>query len=172
MQLTLVNNYLGNIYQAFDAVQLGMNVKNIRLINLRRLIKTSFAGNAGQCADKLEIKRPQLNRWVTPNEDARQGISEESARTIEKKLGLQDGYLDKLHGSHVTKINNNWDKIDWLREHIMDDDDIRKMFELMALMTDAMYEKKHSELTQPQETDVASRITNSTTGITIDAGRN
>lgn len=60
----------------------------------RHLINILFAGNAGQCADYLGIKRPQMSRWVTENEAARQGISEESARAIESKLGHPCGWMD------------------------------------------------------------------------------
>lgn len=77
-------------------VQLVMDVKTARLLNLRNIIETDFGGNAGKCADTLGIKRPQIHRWVTANEEARQGISEESARAIEEKLKKPSGYLDAL----------------------------------------------------------------------------
>lgn len=70
------------------------NAKEKRFQNLRWLISTRFGGNAGQCADFLGMKRPQMSRWVTDNEVTRQGVSEESAREIERKLGLPRGSLD------------------------------------------------------------------------------
>lgn len=71
-----------------------MNAKEQRLSRLRQLIADQFDGKAGQCADALGIKRPQMSRWVTTNDSARQGIAEESARYIEKKLGMPKGWLD------------------------------------------------------------------------------
>lgn len=95
-QLTHVNNYVGNSHRPARVLELtAMDTKNNRLINLRRIINDQFGKNAGACADKLEIKRPQMSRWVTENEAARQGISEESARGIEAKLGLRRGSLDE-----------------------------------------------------------------------------
>jgi len=70
------------------------NAKEKRFQNLRWLISTRFGGNAGQCADFLGMKRPQMSRWVTDNEASRQGISEESAREMESKLGLRPRSLD------------------------------------------------------------------------------
>lgn len=76
-------------------VELVMDVKAVRLHHLREIIDTDFHGNAGACADALGIKRPQLSRWITPNDMVRQGISEESARTIELKLGKPAGTMDR-----------------------------------------------------------------------------
>lgn len=84
-------------------VQCAMDVKTARMLNLRHIIATEFDGVAGHCADKLGIKRPQIHRWITPKEDSRQGISEESARMIEAKLGKPTGSLDTLpHGLEAT----------------------------------------------------------------------
>lgn len=71
-----------------------MDAKENRRLQLLRIIKTRFNGNSGQCADALGIKRPQMSRWITGNEDARQGIAEESARALERKLGLPSGLMD------------------------------------------------------------------------------
>lgn len=73
----------------------GMDTKTNRRLQLVRIIKTMFDEKSGQCADALKIKRPQLSRWITENENARQGISEEAARSIEEKLGLPRGSLDE-----------------------------------------------------------------------------
>jgi phage repressor protein C with HTH and peptisase S24 domain len=69
-------------------------IKAIRLERLRQLIDDRYNGNAGRCADFMGMKRPQLNRWLTPNEETRQGISEDSARAIEMKHGLPRGWMD------------------------------------------------------------------------------
>lgn len=73
-----------------------MDVKTVRLLHLRAYIEKDFGGNASQCADALGIKRPQLSRWITANDAARQGISEESARAIEARLGKPHGAMDRM----------------------------------------------------------------------------
>ncbi len=87
-------------------VQCVMDVKTARLLNLRNIVETDFGGNAGKCADALGIKRPQIHRWITSNDKARQGISEESARAIEAKLGKSHGSLDSLLDGVVTSEND------------------------------------------------------------------
>lgn len=71
-----------------------MDIKAIRLARLRQLIAARHDGKAGRCADFMHMKRPQVNRWVTGNPEARQGISEDSARAIEDAHGLRRGWLD------------------------------------------------------------------------------
>lgn len=94
-RLRFRNIYLGNIHRGNEVLKLApMDTKTNRYLNLRQLIRIRFNGNAGKCADALGIKRPQMSRWVTENESARQGIAEESARSIEKKLGLRRGSMD------------------------------------------------------------------------------
>lgn len=103
-QLSAVNtkdNHAGNIQRGAGMVQFAMDVKTARLLNLRTIIANDFGGNAGKCADKLEIKRPQIHRWVTTNDAARQGISEDSARSIEAKLGKPHGLMDALPGDTI-----------------------------------------------------------------------
>lgn len=75
-------------------IQFFMDAKSTRLLNLRRIIDRDFKGNAASCADRLEMKRSQLYRWLSKKDESRQGISEESARSIEAKLGLPHGSLD------------------------------------------------------------------------------
>lgn len=69
-----------------------MNVKEVRKIKLQRLIDHRFGGVAARLASALEMKPPQLNRWLSGG----QGISEESARSMEKKLSLASGWMDRL----------------------------------------------------------------------------
>ena len=74
-----------------------MDTKTIRRLQLLHVIEEIFDGERGRCADALKMKRPQLSRWITANEKARQGISEDSARYIEVTLGLPKGALDDDH---------------------------------------------------------------------------
>lgn len=98
-QLIESNNCLGNSDGEIPVAKYRMDVKQIRLIRLRQHIGDKYDGFSGRLADALGMKRPQLTRWVTKNSEARQGISEESARDIEKKEGLPKGWLDRLDDS-------------------------------------------------------------------------
>ena len=93
-RLSFGNNSAGNSRAVSYMVEFGMDVKRTRLLRLREVIESRFAGVAGRCADAVGVKRPQMSRWVTDNEEARQGIAEESARHIEAMLGLPRGWLD------------------------------------------------------------------------------
>lgn len=94
-RLTPVNNCAGNIHRPWLMLELAyMDAKYNRRQHLLKIIEKRFGGNSGKCADFLEMKRPQLSRWITSNEGARQGIAEDSARLIEKKLGLASGSMD------------------------------------------------------------------------------
>lgn len=65
--------------------------KETRRERLRTLIDDHFMGVAARLATALDMKPPQLHRWLS----GRQGISEESARGIEQKLDLTPGWLDR-----------------------------------------------------------------------------
>lgn len=95
-QLIKSNNCTGNSHAVIPVAQLGMDIKEIRLIRLRQLISEKYDGNQGQFADAHGIKRPAVSRWVTKNPDARQGISEDSARAIEKFEKKPQFWMDSL----------------------------------------------------------------------------
>lgn len=67
-----------------------MNITDIRRQRLQQLIQERFGGTVLRCATALDMKPPQLHRWLS----AGQGIREDSARKIEIKLGLPAGWLD------------------------------------------------------------------------------
>jgi len=93
-QLIPVNNCLGNSQTVLFATKIDdMDVKEIRRQRLKAIADNMY-GSAGKFADALGIKRPQMSRWLTDNEKSRQGINEDSARRIEKELGLERGQLD------------------------------------------------------------------------------
>lgn len=92
-QLSFGNNWTGNYQTIISSPQFpSMNVKEVRKIKLQRLIDHRFGGVAARLAAALEMKPPQLNRWLTGG----QGISEESARSMERKLSLAGGWMDRL----------------------------------------------------------------------------
>lgn len=98
-QLMESNNRSGNSLSVIPVAQYGMDVKQIRLIRLRQIIADKYDGFAGQFADTHGYKRPQVSRWITENAKSRQGINEESARSIETKENLPPGWLDRLDDS-------------------------------------------------------------------------
>lgn len=119
--VNIKDNRSGNIQRSPVMVQFAMDVKTARLSNLRTIIANDFGGNAGKCADELGIKRPQIHRWVTINDAARQGISEESARSIEAKLGKPHGLMDALPGDAIEESGVDAQAIAefaWVYQHV------------------------------------------------------
>jgi hypothetical protein len=73
-----------------------MDIKEIRRVNLQKLIDERFDGFAARLASKLDMKPPQLHRWRSGG----QGMSEDSARAIEQTLSLPPLSLDLPAGHH------------------------------------------------------------------------
>lgn len=69
-----------------------MEIAEIRRTQLRKLIDERFDGVTLRLAVALDMKPPQLHRWLSGG----QGIHEESARKIEEKLKIQRGWLDSM----------------------------------------------------------------------------
>ena len=69
-----------------------MDKKEIRRIRLRKLIDDRFDGKAARLATALDMKAPQLHRWLSGG----QGMNEDSADNICKIVGLPMGWLDTL----------------------------------------------------------------------------
>ena len=85
------NNRLGNYQAVIDLRSFGPMSKETRVARLKLLIDERFEGKAARLAHALDMKPPQLHRWLK----ARQGVSEDSARAIEEKLGLPNHWLDE-----------------------------------------------------------------------------
>ena len=69
-----------------------MGISEIRRTQLRKLIDERFEGVTLRLATALEMKPPQLHRWLSGG----QGIREDSARKIEERLQLGHGWLDGI----------------------------------------------------------------------------
>lgn len=85
-----------------------MNVYEVRKTRLRQLIDIKFAGNVKRCAEALDMKPPQLHRWLSTTSKDKRRIEFDSARNIEDRLGLRKNWLDSddrdtNHGS--TNVN-------------------------------------------------------------------
>lgn len=67
-----------------------MDTNEIRRIKLRQLIDERYDGKVARLAAFLDMKPPQLHRWLSGG----QGVHENSARAIERDCGLPPGWLD------------------------------------------------------------------------------
>lgn len=76
-----------------------MDIHDTRRLRLRQLIDEKFSGIAARLATALNMKPPQLHRWLAKEEAKRQNINEHSARGIEIKLALPRGWLDQEGGA-------------------------------------------------------------------------
>lgn len=68
----------------------------IRRENLRRLIKDRFENKRSEFARTADIQANQVNLMLSDNPAYRRPVSEETARRIERNLGLPHGYFDQL----------------------------------------------------------------------------
>lgn len=71
-----------------------MNIKEVRLHAVRRLITELFGGNKAAFADAIGRPRPNVYRLLSDNATDKRGIGEDLARAIEQRLGLMDDALD------------------------------------------------------------------------------
>ena len=81
-----------------------MSISETRKSRFKKLVDDLFLGNQNEAARKLEIKPPQINRWLSDKNSDPRSISEISARKIEQKLNLPDGWLD---GRTISAIINS-----------------------------------------------------------------
>lgn len=79
-----------------------MNITETRRRRLRELIDGPFNGVVLQLANRLDMKPPQLHRWLNGG----QGMREDSARAIEIKLKLPRRWLDDDGLSLSSNINS------------------------------------------------------------------
>lgn len=81
-----------------------MDIFETRRERLRLLIDTRFGRVTKRCADALGMPPPQLHRWLSLTTSSPRRIEEESARSIEAKLGLSERWLDDLSLSSNTHL--------------------------------------------------------------------
>lgn len=75
-----------------------MNIYEIRRQQLQRLIDERFNGVTKRCAEALGMPPPQLHRWRSTTAKETRRIEWESARSIEMKLDLPQGWMDQAEG--------------------------------------------------------------------------
>ncbi|SPZ08871.1 Cro/CI family transcriptional regulator [Pseudomonas aeruginosa] len=71
-----------------------MDIHDIRRQRLKRIIAETYSGNAAKLAMEAELSPSYLSRIFTSNPTHRRNIGEKLARSIEQKLGLNEGALD------------------------------------------------------------------------------
>lgn len=76
-----------------------MDIYDIRRAQLQRLIDERFEGNATAFARALDMRAPQVHRWRSTTSKQACGMEWESARSIEEKLQLEDGWMDNPEAS-------------------------------------------------------------------------
>lgn len=72
-----------------------MNIYETRRAQLQRLIDERFGGNATAFAKALNMAPPQIHRWRSTTSKQACRMEWESARSIEAKLQLLDGWMDQ-----------------------------------------------------------------------------
>lgn len=71
-----------------------MDIHDIRRQRLKQIIAETYSGNAAKLAMEAELSSSYLSRIFTSNPTHRRNIGEKLARSIEQKLGLNEGALD------------------------------------------------------------------------------
>lgn len=97
--------YQGITERLLNCFNDAMDIHETRRINLRQLIDEKFSGVAARLATALDMKPPQLHRWLAKEEAKRQNINEHSARGIELRLSLPRGWLDQEGGGEDVTLS-------------------------------------------------------------------
>ncbi|WP_341674976.1 hypothetical protein [Niveibacterium sp. SC-1] len=74
-----------------------MDISQIRRARLKQLIDDQFGGVVLRFAEAMDMKPPQVHRWLTQAKSG-QNIREDSARNIETRCGLTRGWMDLPEG--------------------------------------------------------------------------
>lgn len=80
-----------------------MNIYAIRRANLQALIDRHAGGNAAEFARLVERERSQIGQYLSATYNQGRSIGERVARSIEEKLSIPTGYLDKNLSHSVNK---------------------------------------------------------------------
>lgn len=87
-----------------------MEIFIIRRENLAKLCDQH--GGQAQLSNLLDLKQPQINRWLSLKSQDPRKITEQSARKIEHKLGLDQGWMDSRHDLIVDPDNPQADTVE------------------------------------------------------------
>lgn len=106
-----------------------MDIFQCRRDNLLMLIINRFGGNQTAFAEAVDIKPPQVNRWISRTTRDARNIGERSARSIEQKLALPAGWMDQNHSDEPNtasgEIRGTVPLISWVQaghwQHVIDE---------------------------------------------------
>ena len=122
VRVMLCNNRMGISRTGIMWRNTFMDTFTIRRANLRHLIDTKFGRNQAAFAEAVGCKPPQVNRWLSTTATDPRNITETSARSIERKLGLISGWLDQEHHGDTDLPAADAEFLDALQENIQTHD--------------------------------------------------
>lgn len=76
-----------------------MEISQIRLINLTKVLNEHFAGEKVRLAEAIGVAPSNISRYYNKNERDRRKIADDTARAIERAVNLHTGWMDVLHTS-------------------------------------------------------------------------
>lgn len=85
-----------------------MDATTARTHNIRLLVQQ--AGGPTEFGELIERGQPQVSQWISATSP--KPIGNQLARHIEKKLGQEQGWLDRPHGEVAT----SWDDVEAVRD--------------------------------------------------------
>jgi plasmid maintenance system antidote protein VapI len=74
-----------------------MDISTIRLSNLDYVIGHYFQGKKAHLAEAMGVSPNNISRYYSANASHRRAISDDAARSIEKAVGLNRGWMDVAH---------------------------------------------------------------------------
>ena len=74
-----------------------MNIAEIRLINLTRIIDEVFDKQKAPLARKIGVSPNNISRYYSKKEGDRRNISDATAKLIEDVAGKPEGWLSQMH---------------------------------------------------------------------------
>ncbi len=84
-----------------------MDIHDIRRLRLKQLISERFGGSAAKFSLEAEVSSSYLSRIFTSNPAHRRNVGEKLARNLERKLGLEDGWLDMPINTTVLELTDS-----------------------------------------------------------------
>ncbi len=87
-----------------------MTINEIRLENLKRILREECNGVQKRMADRLDMKPTYLSRIIKTDSAQKRNIGDELARTVEKVFNKSHGWMDTTHGVNEPSQKYNTNK--------------------------------------------------------------
>lgn len=112
---TILSTFLVNVPKKGENVEwIAMDIKEIRRVNVQLIIKERYKGIKAKFAESIGKKPEYVSRWFSKGKQAR-NIDHATARLIEQKENLAEGWLDKLQDK-IHELQNN----DYFKTQLLD----------------------------------------------------